>query len=127
MYIIHRSMPALLYKWLNFQPFWPISSWDITSFMRGTYKKSPCMILFLHSCLWWHESSKMGFKHTRASWLSLVDAEWWKSSHLQFSWKSSVGIKHNGYGTNDFNWMLIVKIWAFPGHSSHIYFALINL
>ncbi len=36
-----------MYKVLKFQPFWTISSGDITSFMRGTYKKSPCISLFL--------------------------------------------------------------------------------
>jgi hypothetical protein len=37
-------MPTRMYKGLKFQPFWTISSGDITSFMRCTYKKSPCRI-----------------------------------------------------------------------------------
>ncbi len=38
----YKPMSTLMHKWLKFQPFYAISSEDITSFMCGTYKKSHC-------------------------------------------------------------------------------------
>ncbi len=39
----HRSMPSLLHHGLKFQAIWFNTAWDISSFMLGTYKKSPCI------------------------------------------------------------------------------------
>ncbi len=43
----HRSMPSLLHHGLKFQAIWFYTAWDISSFMRGTYKKSPCTLYFV--------------------------------------------------------------------------------
>ncbi len=40
----HRFMPSLFNNGIKFQTIWSHRFWDISSFMRGTYKKSPCTI-----------------------------------------------------------------------------------